>query len=296
MKSGSARRAVLAASSRVWPGCRPPRAGLAGEPRRRHVPWLSRERRRRASPHYGRRAGARPRRRRGRSRRDLAPRCTDTRLLGVRRLGRCRGDRHSQRRVRRQRPPATRPRTRNYRWPSVFRHHTALVEFIPRAPSETRVVHIRPVYDDTRSPQSRRSWFSESDGQSRVLATLGTVNNRNQLLLTKLLEAVAGEDCQVLLALGDTPAAPDPVPRNVHVERYVPVSQVVSACAAVVSHAGRGTVRTALSQCVPLCSIPISADQPVTASLVERPRSTPGHHARGSGGQDERDRPGGRPA
>jgi hypothetical protein len=200
MKSGSARRAVLAASSRVWPGCRPPRAGLAGEPRRRHVPWLSRERRRRASPHYGRRAGARPRRRRGRSRRDLAPRCTDTRLLGVRRLGRCRGDRHSQRRVRRQRPPATRPRTRNYRWPSVFRHHTALVEFIPRAPSETRVVHIRPVYDDTRSPQSRRSWFSESDGQSRVLATLGTVNNRNQLLLTKLLEAVAGEDCQVLLA------------------------------------------------------------------------------------------------
>lgn len=103
-----------------------------------------------------------------------------------------------------------------------------------------------------------------------MLATLGSVNNRHPVLLKKILDAVAGEEYEVLLALGDAPTPPGPLPSTVHIEGYVPMSGALPGCAAVLSHGGRGTVLTALTQGVPVCSIPISADQPITAMLVAR--------------------------
>jgi len=51
----------------------------------------------------------------------------------------------------------------------------------------------------------------------------------------------------------------------VHVERYLPQRLVIPRCAAVVTHGGSGTVRTALDHGVPLIIIPIAADQPENA-------------------------------
>lgn len=144
-----------------------------------------------------------------------------------------------------------------------------LLDFVPRAPDESGVSRVRPVFGDDRGGEPLPDWFTHSGGP-KVLATLGGVNNRQTVLLEKILHAVAGEEYEVLVALGDAPAPPGPLPSNVHVEGYVPVSGALPRCAAVLSHGGRGTVLTALAQGVPVCSIPISADQPITAMLVER--------------------------
>jgi L-2-deoxyfucosyltransferase len=51
----------------------------------------------------------------------------------------------------------------------------------------------------------------------------------------------------------------------VHAARFVPQDQVLGAVAAVVCHAGVGTVYAALSAGVPLVVAPLSADQPICA-------------------------------
>jgi UDP:flavonoid glycosyltransferase YjiC (YdhE family) len=143
------------------------------------------------------------------------------------------------------------------------------LDFVPRAPDEAAVARVRPVFGDDRGGEALPAWFTRS-GDRKVLATLGSVNNRHPVLLKKIIDAVAGEEYEVLLALGDAPAPPGSLPSNVHLEGYVPVSAALPGCATVLSHGGRGTVLTALAQGVPVCSIPISADQPITAMLVER--------------------------
>jgi UDP:flavonoid glycosyltransferase YjiC (YdhE family) len=50
---------------------------------------------------------------------------------------------------------------------------------------------------------------------------------------------------------------------------YVPQSEILPGCAAVVCHAGSGTVLGALAHGVPLVNVPIGADQPFNAARCE---------------------------
>jgi UDP:flavonoid glycosyltransferase YjiC (YdhE family) len=59
-------------------------------------------------------------------------------------------------------------------------------------------------------------------------------------------------------------------PANVHVARFVPHAQVLPQAAAVVTHAGLGTVHAALAQGLPLVCLPIGRDQPDNAARVVR--------------------------
>ena len=52
-----------------------------------------------------------------------------------------------------------------------------------------------------------------------------------------------------------------PQPENVHVARYIPQTQLLDHCAAVVSHAGSGTFLAALAAKLPQVCIPQAADQ-----------------------------------
>lgn len=58
-------------------------------------------------------------------------------------------------------------------------------------------------------------------------------------------------------------------PANVHVARFVPHAQVLPQAAAVVTHAGLGTVHAALADGLPLVCLPIGRDQPDIAARVE---------------------------
>ena len=78
---------------------------------------------------------------------------------------------------------------------------------------------------------------------------------------------VAALDVEVLVTTGPAvdPAVLGRQPDHVHAARFVPQQQVLDAAAAVVCHAGVGTVYGALSVGVPLVVVPLAADQPVCA-------------------------------
>lgn len=144
------------------------------------------------------------------------------------------------------------------------------LDLVPTAPAAPGVVRVRPVFADAGPEAALPPWLAADDTRPLVFATLGTVFHRHGLLVGKLLAAVADEDYRVLLALGDGTPPSDPLPGNVRVERYVPLSQTLPRCAAVLCHGGRGTTLTALGQGVPVCALPLSADQPIVARVVER--------------------------
>lgn len=94
-----------------------------------------------------------------------------------------------------------------------------------------------------------------------VYVTLGTVFNKPELL-RRLLDGLDGS----VSALVTTGRNVDPEslggwPPNVRVERFVPQEQVLPRCAAVVAHAGSGSVRGALAHGLPLVLVPQGADQ-----------------------------------
>jgi UDP:flavonoid glycosyltransferase YjiC (YdhE family) len=101
-----------------------------------------------------------------------------------------------------------------------------------------------------------------------VYMTLGTVFTTSRRIYAAMLEAAAGLDANVILALGRglDPAELGPTPPHVHVERFVPQRAVVARSDLVVCHAGFSTVLDALSVGVPLVLLPYSADQPENAA------------------------------
>ena len=87
----------------------------------------------------------------------------------------------------------------------------------------------------------------------------------------EVVAAFADQPVRVLLTTGEgaDPAALEPLPANVHVERWWPQSDVMPHCAAVVGHGGFGTTMAALSAGVPQVVVPLfSFDQRINAEQV----------------------------
>jgi len=110
-------------------------------------------------------------------------------------------------------------------------------------------------------------WFDTLGAVPTVYATLGTAYNRTPGVFAAILAGLRGEPIDLIATINHNqdPAAFGPQPARVHVERYLPQRLVIPRCAAVVTHGGSGTVRTALDHGVPLIIIPIAADQPENA-------------------------------
>ena len=66
------------------------------------------------------------------------------------------------------------------------------------------------------------------------------------------------------------PAELGPLPPHVRVERFLPQSDVLARCSAVVSHGGSGSVLGALAHGLPQVLIPMGADQPLNAARCEQ--------------------------
>ncbi len=105
----------------------------------------------------------------------------------------------------------------------------------------------------------------EIDGEL-VYVTLGTVFNAARQVFDRMIEAAERQPFDLLLAVG---RSADPAmfaaPENVHIERYVAQDAVLPLASAVVCHGGMGTVMGALKNGLPLCCIPLGADQPLNA-------------------------------
>jgi UDP:flavonoid glycosyltransferase YjiC (YdhE family) len=126
-------------------------------------------------------------------------------------------------------------------------------------PAGTIVELLRPV----TVTAGDAAWRSRLDGtRPTVYVTLGTVFNDLERFRV-LLGALAELECTVVTTIGsdNDPAALEPLPGNVIVERYVPQADLLPFCAAAVGHGGSGSTLAALAHGLPLLLLPQGADQ-----------------------------------
>lgn len=118
-----------------------------------------------------------------------------------------------------------------------------------------------------------------------VYATLGTFFGGDLGFFRDVLSGLADEAVQVLVTVGEDrdPADVGPAPANARVERFVPHSELLPRCAAVVHHGGSGTTLQALAHGLPQVVVPQGADNFINAALVEQAGAgtavLPGHVA-----------------
>jgi UDP:flavonoid glycosyltransferase YjiC (YdhE family) len=89
--------------------------------------------------------------------------------------------------------------------------------------------------------------------------------------LTGVIEAMRDLDAEVVLALGEADrSALGPLPGNVRLSGWVPLSALVPTCRVVIHHGGAGTTMNGLVAGVPQIVLPHGADQHMNASAVEQ--------------------------
>ena len=115
-------------------------------------------------------------------------------------------------------------------------------------------------------------WPMRLKAAPTVYFTLGTVFNlESGDLFSRVLEGLRGLPINVVATVGPhiDPDEFQPLPENTHVEQYIPQSQVLPYCDAVVSHGGSGSVLGALAHGLPSVLLPMGADQPLNAARCE---------------------------
>ena len=101
------------------------------------------------------------------------------------------------------------------------------------------------------------------DAARVVYLTFGTVFNVNSTFAGAVEALARFEDAETFVTVG--PAgdvdAFGPQPEHVHIQRYVRHAELLPRCAAVVSHAGSGTLLGSLALGIPQVCLPQAADQ-----------------------------------
>jgi hypothetical protein len=140
-------------------------------------------------------------------------------------------------------------------------------------PATRRFRETGPADACTPSSVPLPDWWEGNDAPL-VYVTFGTMAGgtaAGDAAFRAALDAVSGLPVRVLLTVGratDIQALGD-VPANVHVEAWVPQANVLAAATAVVCHGGSGTTFGTLAAGLPLVIVPMFADQPDNARLVE---------------------------
>jgi glycosyltransferase len=117
-------------------------------------------------------------------------------------------------------------------------------------------------------------WWGE-DHEPLVYVSFGSVTAgmpRFRGLFADVVAALADVPARVLLTVGEAgdPEALEPLPRNVHVERWWPQRDVMPHASATVGHGGFGTTMEGLASGVPMVVMPLfSSDQFLNAARVQ---------------------------
>jgi UDP:flavonoid glycosyltransferase YjiC (YdhE family) len=124
------------------------------------------------------------------------------------------------------------------------------------------------------SPELPRDWWPDSRAPL-VYMTFGSVAASVGFfpdVYRRVLNALAGLPARVLLTLGDAgdPGLLEPLPPNVHVERWWPQNQIMPHTAAMLTRGGFGTTLLGLIAGVPMVVVPLfAADQFAHARRVQ---------------------------
>jgi MGT family glycosyltransferase len=130
--------------------------------------------------------------------------------------------------------------------------------------------HVRYVGPRLADPDWVEDWTPPPGDEPLVLVGMSSTYQDHTALLGRVAEALGRLPVRGLITTGPA-VAPEELdaPNNVTVMRSAPHAQVLEHAAAVVTHAGHGTVIKALAHGVPVVALPIGRDQPdVAARLV----------------------------
>jgi MGT family glycosyltransferase len=139
-------------------------------------------------------------------------------------------------------------------------------DFPARLPEN--VEYVGPQLDPPAPTPAWESPWSPGDDRPLVVVGLSTTHQAHDPLLERIVAALAILPVRALVTTGGATLRSTP-PANVHVARFVPHAQVLPEAAAVVTHAGLGTVHAALAHGLPLVCLPIGRDQPDNAARVK---------------------------
>ena len=117
-------------------------------------------------------------------------------------------------------------------------------------------------------PAESPAWLGELE-RPLVLVTCSTEFQNDGKLAQAALQALAGEDVEVVVTTAGVDPSSLAPPPNARVERFVPHSPVLERASCVVCHGGMGITQKALAAGVPVCVVPFGRDQFDVARHVE---------------------------
>jgi UDP:flavonoid glycosyltransferase YjiC (YdhE family) len=148
------------------------------------------------------------------------------------------------------------------------------LSFVPRRwdrpglPAPANTQYVRHVSVE-RPGESLPEWVADLPERPTVYAALGTIAHAMPGIFELVLEGLRDEDVNLVLAVGKDPAAFGRQPPNVHLEPWIPQTQLLPRCDVFISHGGFNSVKEALSVGVPLVVLPIMSDEPYSAERCE---------------------------
>jgi MGT family glycosyltransferase len=133
---------------------------------------------------------------------------------------------------------------------------------VPRLPANVR--YVGPRLDD---PAWAGDWTPPPGDAPLVLVGLSSTYMDQRDLLGRIATALGGLPVRGLITLGPSlePDALGAVPANVTVVPSAPHADVLRHAAAVVTHAGHGTIIKSMAAGVPVVALPMGRDQPDNA-------------------------------
>jgi MGT family glycosyltransferase len=102
-----------------------------------------------------------------------------------------------------------------------------------------------------------------------VVVSMSSSQMRQRDTLQTILDGLGRLDLDVIASTARMVACDElDVPPNCHLHDWLPQPEVFAGSAAVVTHAGHGTVMAALAAGAPLVCVPLGRDQPSTAARL----------------------------
>jgi MGT family glycosyltransferase len=120
---------------------------------------------------------------------------------------------------------------------------------------------VRMVGPGIWDPPAKAPEWLQRISRPLVLVTCSTEFQNDGKLVRMALEALAGEDVEVVVTTAGVDPSSFTPPPNARVERFVPHSPVVERASCVVCHGGMGITQKALAAGVPVCVVPFGRDQ-----------------------------------
>lgn len=139
----------------------------------------------------------------------------------------------------------------------------------PITPPPANVRYVGPVLDDPDWTEAWRSPWPDDDPRPLVVASLSSTFQDQRAVLRRIVAALGTLDVRGLVTLGPAMAGERlELPPNVVAVASAPHARVFPHAAAVVTHAGHGTVMRALAAGLPLLCLPMGRDQDDNAARV----------------------------